>query len=83
MSAKTTAAEAAAKVVLVRCGDPVATHLIEGLARPGGTVTGISDACRHSRSPPDILKPRVPAFGLSRSHRVPVPGAFIRVYSVY
>jgi putative ABC transport system substrate-binding protein len=30
-------------VVAYGCGDPVATSLIEGLARPGGTVTGISD----------------------------------------
>jgi putative ABC transport system substrate-binding protein len=25
------------------CGDPVATHLIDGLAHPGGNITGISD----------------------------------------
>jgi putative ABC transport system substrate-binding protein len=30
-------------VVAVGAGDPVATHLIEGLAHPGGNVTGISD----------------------------------------
>ncbi len=30
-------------VVAYGCGDPVATHLIDSLARPGGTVTGISD----------------------------------------
>jgi putative ABC transport system substrate-binding protein len=30
-------------VVAYGCGDPVATHLIDGLSRPGGTVTGISD----------------------------------------
>ena len=24
-------------------GDPVATHLIDGLSRPGGNITGISD----------------------------------------
>jgi putative tryptophan/tyrosine transport system substrate-binding protein len=30
-------------VVAYGCGDPVATHLIDGLARPGGTITGISD----------------------------------------
>ena len=30
-------------VVAYGCGDPVATSLIDGLARPGGTVTGISD----------------------------------------
>ena len=30
-------------VVAVGAGDPVATHLIEGLARPGGNITGISD----------------------------------------
>src|SRR5712671_4833597 len=28
-------------VVAVGAGDPVATHLIEGLARPGGNITGI------------------------------------------
>ena len=35
--------EKAPTVVAYGCGDPVATHLIEGMARPGGTVTGISD----------------------------------------
>ena len=30
-------------VVAFGCGDPVATHLIDGLARPGGNITGISD----------------------------------------
>jgi putative ABC transport system substrate-binding protein len=30
-------------VVAIGAGDPVATHLIEGLARPGGNITGISD----------------------------------------
>jgi putative ABC transport system substrate-binding protein len=30
-------------VVAYGCGDPVATHLIDSVARPGGTVTGISD----------------------------------------
>ncbi|MGA9544860.1 MAG: ABC transporter substrate binding protein, partial [Candidatus Sulfotelmatobacter sp.] len=30
-------------VVAFGCGDPVATHLIDSLARPGGVVTGISD----------------------------------------
>jgi putative ABC transport system substrate-binding protein len=35
--------EKAPTVVAYGCGDPVATHLIESTARPGGTVTGISD----------------------------------------
>ena len=30
-------------VVAYGGGDPVATHLIDGLARPGGNITGISD----------------------------------------
>ena len=30
-------------LVFQGAGDPVATHLVESLARPGGTVTGISD----------------------------------------
>lgn len=30
-------------VVAVGAGDPVATHLIDSLARPGGNLTGISD----------------------------------------
>lgn len=30
-------------VVAWGTGDPVATHLVDGLARPGGNVTGISD----------------------------------------
>ena len=30
-------------VVAYGGGDPVATHLIDGMARPGGTITGISD----------------------------------------
>src|SRR5712691_8771128 len=30
-------------IVALGGGDPVATHLIDGLARPGGNITGISD----------------------------------------
>jgi putative tryptophan/tyrosine transport system substrate-binding protein len=30
-------------VVAFGCGDPVVTHLIDGLSRPGGSITGISD----------------------------------------
>jgi putative ABC transport system substrate-binding protein len=30
-------------VVAFGGGDPVATHIIDGLARPGGSITGISD----------------------------------------
>jgi putative tryptophan/tyrosine transport system substrate-binding protein len=30
-------------VVAYGCGDPVVTHLIDGLSRPGGSITGISD----------------------------------------
>jgi len=30
-------------VVYIGAGDPVATHLIDSLARPGGNITGISD----------------------------------------
>ena len=30
-------------VVYVGAGDPVATHLIDSLAHPGGNITGISD----------------------------------------
>ena len=30
-------------VVAWGAGDPVATHLVDGLARPGGNITGISD----------------------------------------
>jgi len=36
-------AEAMPTVVALGAGDPVATHLVDSLARPGGTVTGISD----------------------------------------
>jgi putative ABC transport system substrate-binding protein len=32
-----------ATVVAYGAGDPVATHLVDGLARPGGNITGISD----------------------------------------
>ncbi len=35
--------EKAPTVVAYGGGDPVATHLIDGMARPGGTITGISD----------------------------------------
>ena len=36
-------ASGAPTVIAFGSGDPVATHLVDGLARPGGNVTGISD----------------------------------------
>lgn len=30
-------------IVVINAGDPVGTHLIQSLSRPGGNLTGISD----------------------------------------
>jgi putative ABC transport system substrate-binding protein len=48
-------------VVAYGAGDPVATHLVDGLARPGGNVTGISDnSAELSSKRLDLLKQAVP-----------------------
>jgi putative tryptophan/tyrosine transport system substrate-binding protein len=48
-------------VVYVGAGDPVATHLIDSLARPGGNLTGISDnAATLSGKRLDLIKKAVP-----------------------
>lgn len=48
-------------VVYVGAGDPVATHLIDSLARPGGNLTGISDnATTLSSKRLDLIKKAVP-----------------------
>ena len=41
-------------VVAYGCGDPVATHLIDGLARPGGTLPAFRTIRR--RSPPSVSR---------------------------
>jgi putative tryptophan/tyrosine transport system substrate-binding protein len=49
-------------VIAVGGGDPVATGLIEGLARPGGNITGISDnAATLSTKRLGLLKQAVPS----------------------
>jgi putative ABC transport system substrate-binding protein len=49
-------------VVAVGAGDPVATGLVVGLARPGGNVTGISDnATTLSTKRLELLKQAVPS----------------------
>jgi putative ABC transport system substrate-binding protein len=48
-------------VVALGAGDPLATHLIDSLAHPGGTVTGISDnAIALSGKRLDLIKQAVP-----------------------
>lgn len=48
-------------VVYVGAGDPVATHLIDSLGRPGGNLTGISDnATTLSSKRLDLIKKAVP-----------------------
>jgi ABC-type uncharacterized transport system substrate-binding protein len=50
-----------ATVIAVGAGDPVATGLIESLARPGGNITGISDnAATLSTKRLGLLKQAVP-----------------------
>ncbi len=49
-------------VVVLGAGDPVATHLVASLARPGGNVTGISDnATTLSTKRLELLKQAVPS----------------------
>jgi putative ABC transport system substrate-binding protein len=49
-------------VVVIGAGDPVATHLVASLARPGGNVTGISDnATTLSTKRLELLKQAVPS----------------------
>jgi putative tryptophan/tyrosine transport system substrate-binding protein len=53
--------ENVATVVYVGAGDPVATHLIDSLARPGGNLTGISDNSKMLSSKRlDLIKKAVP-----------------------
>lgn len=48
-------------VVALGAGDPVATNLIDGLSRPGGNITGISDnATTLSTKRLDLIKQAVP-----------------------
>jgi putative ABC transport system substrate-binding protein len=49
-------------VVVLGAGDPVATHLVASLARPGGNVTGISDnATTLSTKRLELLKQAAPS----------------------
>ena len=49
-------------IVMVSVGDPVGTGLIAGLARPGGNITGLSDAnVELSAKRVELLKQAVPA----------------------
>jgi putative ABC transport system substrate-binding protein len=49
-------------VVITGSGDPVATHLVDSLARPGGNVTGISEvATELSAKRLQLLKETVPS----------------------
>jgi len=48
-------------VVAYGAGDPVATNLVDGLARPGGNITGISDnSTELSTKRLDLIKQAVP-----------------------
>jgi putative ABC transport system substrate-binding protein len=48
-------------IVITGAGDPVATGLVEGLARPGGELTGITElATELSGKRLEILKDAVP-----------------------
>jgi putative ABC transport system substrate-binding protein len=54
-------AHAKAPVVVFNTGDPVATHLVDSLARPGGNLTGISElATELSAKRLQLLKETVP-----------------------
>jgi hypothetical protein len=51
-------------VVAFAAGDPVATGLVESLARPGGNITGISDVSAElTPKRMGFLKQMVPALG--------------------
>lgn len=51
-----------APVVVVNSGDPVATHLVASLARPGGNVTGVSEISSElSAKRLQLLKETVPS----------------------
>lgn len=48
-------------IVVTLSGDPVATHLVDSLARPGGTITGVSEiAAELSAKRLQLLKEAVP-----------------------
>jgi putative ABC transport system substrate-binding protein len=49
-------------IVVAQSGDPVATHLVDSLARPGGNITGVSEiAAELSAKRPQLLKEAVPS----------------------
>jgi putative ABC transport system substrate-binding protein len=49
-------------IVVTQSGDPVATHLVESLARPGGNITGVSEiATELSAKRLQLLKEAVPS----------------------
>jgi putative ABC transport system substrate-binding protein len=51
-------------VVITGAGDPVATGLVEGLARPGGNLTGVSEVSTElSAKRLEILKDALPSLG--------------------
>jgi putative ABC transport system substrate-binding protein len=59
LAAKTAAKEV--PIVITGAGDPVATGLVEGLARPGGNLTGVTElATELSAKRLEILKDAVP-----------------------
>ena len=48
-------------IVVTQSGDPVATHLVDSLARPGGNITGVSEiAAELSAKRLQLLKEAVP-----------------------
>jgi len=51
-------------IVVTGAGDPVATGLVDGLARPGGNVTGITDPTELSTKRLALLKEAVPGLNL-------------------
>src|SRR5437870_4486810 len=60
LAAKKTAKEV--PIVVTGAGDPVATGLVDGLARPGGNITGVSElATELSAKRLEILKDALPA----------------------
>jgi len=49
-------------IVVAQSGDPVATHLVDSLAKPGGNITGVSEiAAELSGKRLQLLKEAVPA----------------------
>ena len=59
-------------VVVTGAGDPVATGLVDGLARPGGNLTGVTELSTDLSSDLKFLRMRFQSFGVSRCCGTPM-----------